>query len=203
MDSATTVAGESRKGASTSSPSRALAAEQLVGSYYASSTDEVARIVQKDTTLVLELVGRTLPLKPTGGVTYAVVGLPVTIEFVADSAGPARALRIRVGSELRSEAMRFSPVAPSPDSLRALAGSYYSPELGVTWTAVMNGDHLELRNSDSPLVDIAGALAPTRADEFTAGSGLIRFTRDGAGRVTGFEVSSSRMRGIRFDKRSS
>ena len=201
-DSATRVVAGSRAGATASSSASTVTPERLVGSYYASATDEVARIARKDTTLVLELVGRTLPLKPTGGATYAVSGLPVTIDFVADGNAPARAMRIHVGSELRAEAVRFSPAAPSADSLRALAGSYYSPELGVTWTAAMNGDHLELHNSDSPLVDISGALAPARADEFTAGSGLVRFTRDGAGRVTGFEVSSSRMRGIRFDKKS-
>jgi hypothetical protein len=39
-------------------------------------------------------------------------------------------------------------------------------------------------------------------DGFTAGSGLVHFTRDASGHVTGFEVSASRMRGIRFDRKT-
>jgi hypothetical protein len=37
-------------------------------------------------------------------------------------------------------------------------------------------------------------------DAFTAGGGMIRFTRDAAGNVTGYELSASRMRGIRFER---
>jgi CubicO group peptidase (beta-lactamase class C family) len=202
VDSASHVAAASRGRASAPAAASGLPDERFVGTYYASSNDEVSRVVRKDSGLVLEFVGRTLPLKPTGGATYAVTGLPVTIEFVTEGNAPARALRIHVGSELRAEAVRFSPAAPSVDSLRALVGSYYSPELDVTWPIVLAGDHLELRNTGSQLVDITGALSPARPDEFTAGGGLIRFTRDASGRVTGYEVSASRMRGIRFERRS-
>jgi hypothetical protein len=149
---------------------------------------------------VLELVGRSLPLKPAGPATYAVSGIPVTVEFVADSVAPARAIRIRVGSELRAEAVRFTAATPAMETLRQYAGSYYSQELDVTWPMVIEGDHIALRNSASALVDISGKLEPALPDAFTAGGGLIRFTRDSAGGVTGYEVSASRMRGIRFER---
>jgi hypothetical protein len=35
---------------------------------------------------------------------------------------------------------------------------------------------------------------------FTAGSGTLQFLRDATGRVTGFTLSASRMRGIEFDR---
>ena len=180
----------------------AIPAIRLVGSYYASTTDEVARITAKGDSLALGLVGRSLPLVPSGPATYAVVGLPVSVEFLMDGSAPARAVRIRVGSELREEAVRFTPVTPGAEQLRELTGSYYSPELLVTWPVTLEGDHLILNKGAGKDEDISGKLEPTMTDTFTAGSGLIHFTRDASGRVTGFDVSASRMRGIRFDRKT-
>ncbi|MDB4912085.1 MAG: hypothetical protein JWO39_2908 [Gemmatimonadetes bacterium] len=67
---------------------------------------------------------------------------------------------------------------------------------------VIEGDHLALQNSTSALVDISGKLEPALPDAFTAGGGLFRFTRDAAGNVTGYELSASRMRGIRFERQA-
>jgi CubicO group peptidase (beta-lactamase class C family) len=179
---------------------KALDASRLTGSYYASSNDEVVRIVKKDTALVLEFVGRSFPLHSIAPATYATTGLPVTVEFLAEGAAPAHAVRLRVASELRAEAERFAAATPDEVALRQFAGSYYSPELGVTWPMAVDGDHLVLKNEGSELVDVSGALSPAMKDAFTAGGGMIRFTRDASGNVTGYELSASRMRGIRFER---
>ena len=175
---------------------------RLVGSYYASSTDEVARITAAGDSLSLGLVGRSLPLEASGPARYAVAGLPVSVEFLENGDGPARAVRIYVGSELRDEAVRFTAVAPGVEQLRELTGSYYSPELLVTWPVTLEGDHLVLNKGAGKDEDISGKLEPAMTDGFTAGSGLVHFTRDASGHVTGFEVSASRMRGIRFDRKT-
>lgn len=182
--------------------SSAMPVRRLVGSYYASATDEVARVTAKGDSLTLGLVGRSLPLQPTGPATYAVTSLPVSVEFIADGDAPARAVRVRVGSELRGEAVRFDPVTPSVDELRGLTGSYYSPELDATWPVTFENGHLVLNKGAPEIVDISGRLEPAMTDTFTAGSGLLHFTRDAARRVTGFTVSASRMRGIRFERRT-
>ena len=192
------AAGGEKRGAS--GGAQALDASRLTGSYYASSNDEVVRVVKKDTALVLEFVGRSFPLHAIAPATYATSGLPVTVEFVADGEAPARAVRLFVASELRAEAVRFAATTPDQAALRQFAGSYYSPELGVTWPMAVDGDHLVLRNEGSELVDISGALSPAMEDAFTAGGGMIRFTRDALGNVTGYELSASRMRGIRFER---
>ena len=180
----------------------AMPVSGLVGSYYASTTDEVVRITAKGDSIALGLVGRSFPLVASGPATYATVGLPVTVEFLSDGNAPARAVRILVGSELREEAVRFTPATPDAERLRELTGSYYSPELLVTWPVTLEGDHLVLNKGAGKDEDISGTLEPAMADTFTAGSGLVRFTRDDSGHVTGFEVSASRMRGIRFDRKS-
>jgi CubicO group peptidase (beta-lactamase class C family) len=181
--------------------SSSLPVNRLVGNYYASATDEVARITAKGDSLTLGLVGRSLPLKATGPATFAVASLPVSVEFIAEDEAPARALRIRVGSELRAEAVRFATAAPSAEQLREFTGSYVSPELDATWPVTIENGQLVLNKGAPEIVDVSGKLEPAMKDTFTAGSGLIRFTRDGSGRITGFELSSSRMRGIRFDRR--
>jgi hypothetical protein len=111
-------------------------------------------------------------------------------------------VRIRVGSELREEAVRFTAATPGVEQLRELTGSYYSPEILVTWPVTLEGDHLVLNKGAGKDEDISGKLEPAMADTFTAGSGLVHFTRDASGRVSGFEISASRMRGIRFDRKA-
>jgi hypothetical protein len=162
----------------------------------------VVRITAKGDSLALGLVGRSFPLVASGPATYAVAAIPITVEFLADGSAPARAVRIRVGSELREEAMRFSAVTPSAAQLQELTGSYYSPELLVTWPVTLEGDHLVLNKGAGKDEDISGRLEPAMADTFTAGSGLVHFTRDASGHVTGFDVSASRMRGIRFVRKA-
>ncbi|MEP7065000.1 MAG: serine hydrolase domain-containing protein [Gemmatimonadota bacterium] len=183
-------------------PSRSLSVSRVIGSYYASATDEVVRIIAKGDSLMLGLVGRSFPLQATGPATYSVAALPVSLEFISDDDSPARALRVHVGSELREEAVRFTAVAPSDEDLRQLTGSYFSPELGVTWPLTLENGQLVLNKGAPEVIDIAGKLEPAMRDAFTAGSGLVHFTRDASGHVTGFDVSASRMRAIRFDRLS-
>ena len=82
------------------------------------------------------------------------VGLPVSVEFLVDGDAPARAVRIRVGSELREEAVRFTAVTPSTEQLRELTGSYYSPELLVTWPVTLEGGRLVLNEGAGKDEDI-------------------------------------------------
>ncbi|HEY2896278.1 MAG TPA: serine hydrolase domain-containing protein, partial [Gemmatimonadaceae bacterium] len=149
---------------SPSASSSTIPASRLVGSYYASTTDEVARIASKGDSLTLGLVGRSLPLEASGPATYAVVGLPVFVEFLADGDAPARAVRIRVGSELREEAVRFTAVTPSTEQLQELTGSYYSPELLVTWPVTLEDGHLVLNKGAGKDEDISGTLEPAMTD---------------------------------------
>jgi CubicO group peptidase (beta-lactamase class C family) len=89
----------------------------------------------------------------------------------------------------------FVPPQLSDAELAAYAGSYYSPELDVTWWIALEGDGLVLRRrrfADVPLRPVAG-------DAFRAQQTL-RFTRDDAERVTGFTASGSRVLNLRFER---
>jgi hypothetical protein len=176
---------------------------QLVGTYFRATTNSVFRVTDDSGTLALHLGGLALPLTPRGGATFAVAGYPATVEFSTDGDRPARALRLRIESDEVEDAERIAVAVPPDSALPAYVGTYYSPELDVAWDVVLRDGHLELARVKASLVNFGGPFVPVRRDAFTAGAGYVQFTRDAAGRVTGFDLSASRMRDIRFDRRAS
>jgi CubicO group peptidase (beta-lactamase class C family) len=175
-------------------------ATELAGSYYAAVRGEVIRIADSSGTPVLRIVGQSFPLAATGSMSYEVKGLPVYVTFVANGARPAQSLWLRIGSADSTRAERFTEAKPTPVEIRQYAGRYHSPELGVTWVISLDKGQLALNNPPSDLMDITGPLDPAMSGSFTAGGGLLQFTHDAKGRVTGFALSASRMRGITFDR---
>jgi hypothetical protein len=83
---------------------------------------------------------------------------------------------------------------PGPADLAALAGTYRSTELDVTWTVevVEGGLAVTLPDGDREM------LQPGVVDEFF-GPATLTFVRDG-GRVTGFHVFAGRVTGIEFER---
>jgi hypothetical protein len=79
--------------------------------------------------------------------------------------------------------------------LSEYAGSYYSEELGATYTVepVPGGLRLRTRWGSDRLV------RPAYGDTF-AGDFLLSFTRGADGRVVGMSMSSGRVRGVGFEK---
>jgi hypothetical protein len=88
---------------------------------------------------------------------------------------------------------RYPASTPTRSDLEAFAGTYYSEELGATWT---------VRATDSTLVfktrgGIDRHLRPTYGDVFL-GDFLVAFTRDPKRKVIGLLMSSGRVRNVRF-----
>jgi len=183
------------KPAPASNPAAALA-----GGYFAPATGQVIRIADSSGAPALRIAGQSFPLAPTGPLSYVVTGLPVHVTFAAGGARPPQALWLRIGSTDSTRAERFTAAKPTPVEIRQYAGRYRSPELGVTWDIALDNGRLVLDNTRSDLMDIAGPLDPAMAGSFTAGGGVLQFTRGADGRITGFALNASRMRGIRFDR---
>ncbi|HEU6450835.1 MAG TPA: serine hydrolase [Gemmatimonadaceae bacterium] len=182
-----------------------IAESSMVGNYYVSSTNTVFKVSTGEKGLRLRVLGQDFPLERSGPTTMSVPDFPVKIVFTADTSGantPARSARLIIGSGEGNEGMRFTPTTPNAATLKAYAGSYYSPELGVTWPIVFENGKLVLKLDPGSLTEIAGELAPAMRDAFTAGGGFLQFQRDKSGRVTGFALSASRMRDIGFVRRA-
>jgi hypothetical protein len=90
-----------------------------------------------------------------------------------------------------------TPSAPSNTERRALAGEYTSREVEGTYTIAARESGLVIQTPGRS--DIV--LAPVFPDAFAGDIvGVVKFSRDARGVVTGFTVNASGARGMRFDR---
>ncbi|MGH7568308.1 MAG: serine hydrolase domain-containing protein [Gemmatimonadales bacterium] len=115
--------------------------------------------------------------------------------YLAEQLGPAPRPDSSLATRTRSE-MRMV----RPDFAAQFAGTYHSDELDATYRIVADSARLSVQPGPAPAV----ALDPGEGrDEFvTPRQATLRFTRDRAGRVSGFTLAAGRVRGIRFTRRS-
>ena len=91
---------------------------------------------------------------------------------------------------------RVETFAPTTAQLEAFAGVYRSDEIEATYRIVVKDGGLRLeRLKSNPSV-----LEPLVTDTFSGQPGVIRFTRDTTGAVTGFVLEAGRVRGMKFWK---
>ena len=172
-----------------------LSAEQLArlaGVYVNPSTGAPTFVTLRRDTLI---VGRTSgpPLIPLSDRRFRVSGQPVEIEFTPtgrlvqtiDVWPPRRPLTLE----------RREMVQPSRADLERYTGSYYSEELGATYTVTATDSTLVLKTRWGT----DRVVRPAYADTFV-GDGLITFTRDRNRRVDGMLMSSGRVRRVRFER---
>lgn len=169
---------------------------RYAGLYFSEAEQGVVRVVPQDRGLAARAFGRTLPLQPAGPDRFDAPPLPVSLRFSGAGPGRADTLRLAVLGEDRVYT-RVEEAHPTAADLAQLVGSYYSPELDVTWRVALDGDKAVIlaRGQDD------AALEPAMKDAFTGGSGFTRFVRNAEGEVTGFELSASRTRGLVFERR--
>lgn len=131
-------------------------------------------------------------LIPIGARRFRVTGQPVDLEFTADG----RLLQhVLTGSRRSAPSFRRQEQArPTRDQLAAYAGTYYSEELGATYTVTVKDSTLRFRTRWANEV----TLRPAYADAFV-GQYTVNFTRDG-GAVDGMLMSSGRVRRVKFVK---
>lgn len=92
--------------------------------------------------------------------------------------------------------VRVDRVAPSVEALAAYVGRYTSAELEVSYRlSLQNGKLVMRHHGDTPRV-----LDPADTDAFMTTEGVVRFTRDTAGRIDGFTIYLGRVWHLRFDR---
>ena len=180
------------------SPAKAMAtftAEQLArfaGVYVNPTTGAPTFItLRRDTLIVGRMMGPALV--PLSERRFRVSGQPVELEFT-----PAGQLVQRVLAWPPRKAValeRREAARPSRAELERYAGSYYSEELGATYTVSATDSTLVLKTRWGAERTVRPAYGDTFAGDF-----LLSFTRDGARRVNGMLMGSGRVRGVRFEK---
>lgn len=119
----------------------------------------------------------------------------VPFEFIQATPGRAKGWRVGEGQDQRMwELVTFAPPA---SEVRAYAGNYRSVELAVTYTLQARESALVVNATGRPDVTIA----PFSKDMFVGDwVGIVKFSRDARGAITGFTVNRDNARGVRFER---
>ncbi|MFT3775903.1 MAG: serine hydrolase domain-containing protein [Minicystis sp.] len=161
------------------------------GTYYNPRREEILRVEHRDNQLSITGV----PLAPlaegrfrlgTTEIAFRANGPRVTLERTPQGLPT-------VGYE------RVDPPHPTAADLAPIAGVYESPELDARYTLTVTGDTLSVRPPRTP----ARRLAPVSPDVFADDDGrVIHIVRAADNHVTGFTLSTGRVRRLRFVRRS-
>jgi CubicO group peptidase (beta-lactamase class C family) len=186
----------------TSDTARAAAPDLPLDDYvgeYALDDGSVVRVSREGDRLVRDADGYpTSRLASEGGHAFSVEGTDIRLTFRRDVAGAVTFLDVRTG-EQRLTGARHDP-AWRPDQLGEYVGAYYSPELDTTYRLLFEDDALVVahrRHGRFPLTR-------SRGDAFRAGQyyfQVAEFTRDDGGSITGFHLTTGRVRRLRFLRR--
>lgn len=189
-------------------PAPSLPIERFAGTYFNAQNQEVYSLTVEEGALTLNFLYLPLTLIATGPATFTIEGVPGSeVRFQLRDGKPAHAISFALSSDEPDEeprrGSRFAPVTP-PADLNQYAGTFVSSELGVSWKFVVDGGVLSLAEDPEQLaLPVNGPVAPANAaDAFFGGAGLLQFTRDSAGAVTGVDVSFLGMKDFRFVRRS-
>ena len=181
---------------SSTSPADAREAVVWAGVYLEPSTRQVAELTVRDGVLYTDRTGGTR----VEAIDYRrarLVGVPLELMFFSGRRG-YRVKWLIPGRRADTFEWR-APVAPvlGRKELAAYGGTYASAELDATFRVEASDSTLTLRTGENP-----GLVArPVFPDGFVSGQYTIQFHRQG-GRVTGFEISHPRARGVTFARTS-
>jgi CubicO group peptidase (beta-lactamase class C family) len=180
-------------------PTTRLAPAELdawAGTYRHAETGELVTVERVGNELELASAGERYALTPTTISTFRIMTHHVVMRF--EGATPHRKLVAKSG-DFEEMFTEVELREPTPAELAALAGRYHSDEVDAEWTFTVSDGKLVAtgRAFDGPAVVAAGL-----ADEYTitAIGTPIRVTRDKRGRITGFTLTTSVARGVRFDR---
>ncbi len=166
--------------------------KKYVGVYREPLTDAATRVELDKDGKTLRIGGQAAV--PISGTTFSMADGSRQTAFETGPAGSP--LRMR-DSDGRSKPRLWEAVpafAPKPADLEAYAGTYYSEEIDTTYTVYVEGEKLKVRFRPAQRFE----LTPVYTDAFEEGGDVLRFTRDGSGRVDGFLVYAERVRHLRF-----
>jgi CubicO group peptidase (beta-lactamase class C family) len=183
--------------AATSMTPTAAQLDAYAGAYWNATTYTYLRFVASALTLSLDDGDMPRPLHYTGHGEFIAQSAttrfvfhadrePTTVELIDDDSDPT--VLERSAAPWRST------------DLTQYEGTYYSRDLGVSWTIKLRDNRL----MRSQWMFAAQALEPVLPDIFigdlSEGSYSLKFSRDHAGEIEGFEVGTVMVRPIRFSR---
>ncbi|NIM49537.1 MAG: serine hydrolase [Gemmatimonadales bacterium] len=159
----------------------------------------VVTVTRDGDRLMADATGQpTVELHPESDTTFVAREVDARVTFHRDAAGEVSSLTV-LQSGQEAEAKRIPPFAPDEQQLAEYEGVYTSAELGTTYTIVVQEGKLVARHMrHEPIHLTAEALDSFSGDTWFFGQ--VGFERNERNEITGFRVSSGRVRNLRFDR---
>ncbi len=169
--------------------------QSYAGMYWNSKTDRVARLAMRQGQLY-QITNQRRRLLPVAPGQFVVEGGGRLMIF--ENRGPDGGIVLKVPADADDPQILQRVPAADLDAagLASYAGRYRSEELGTDYIVVVENRGLVIKHRK--LDD--RRLRPTYVDGFNAGGRVLRFTRDDAGEIDGFRLSTGRVWGVRFDR---
>jgi CubicO group peptidase (beta-lactamase class C family) len=172
--------------------------ERYVGKYSGSS-GRVISIVREGDHLQGDIsAGSMQTLTPAAEHEFYVAETKARVIFAKLDSGKAAQYTVEMDGERRVY-QRLDSTDEVPPNLPDYAGHYRSEELETSWSVQVKEGKLMLqhhRHGEIPL-------RPMARDKFSGSNlGSLQFERDAGGKVTGFKVTTGRVRNLRFDRQS-
>ncbi|MBN2393701.1 MAG: hypothetical protein JXR84_23415, partial [Anaerolineae bacterium] len=180
-----------------------LSADQLqrnVGKYFNSERASLREVTYSGNRLQYQGLD-LLPLSNT--LFFFEVESQTHVEFIPQHGTVASMKTITSSGEYDYD--RVETCTPTPDELTQYVGRYYSPELDITWTLIIEDDHLVAQRRKY----VDSKLSPLFRDAFSDDWGplmsyptayLVIFERDAHDAITGLRVSGACVRNLKFSK---
>jgi CubicO group peptidase (beta-lactamase class C family) len=129
------------------------------------------------------------------GVNRFLLRNSILFEFIPATPGRPKGWHVGEGKDARD--WQLVTFAPPAAEIQSYAGEYRSEEIAATYTVEARDSALVVRSpwgSDIPI-------APFSKDVFVGDYvGIVKFSRDSRGVVTGFTLNRENARGVRFDR---
>jgi CubicO group peptidase (beta-lactamase class C family) len=178
-----------------------LTAEQLtakVGTYLNQDDDRVYRLLMKDGKLQVRPGSgdESFELKAITENQFRVAVAPVNLTFQKTQPDSPLQFVLKWDDGKPNEFLSVPAFSPTPTQLNEYVGVYSSEEIDPLYELQVESDKLVLhRPKNKPDV-----LLPVTLDFFAGAIGSIRFTRNSSGRISGFTLSTGRIKNLRFEK---
>jgi CubicO group peptidase (beta-lactamase class C family) len=169
--------------------------KRYVGVYREPLTDAAMRVELDKDGKTLQISGQAVV--PLSGTTFSTADGSRQAAFEPGPAGSPLKMRDSDGRSKPRLWEAVPPFAPKPADLEAYTGTYHSEEIDTTYTIYVDGGKLKVRFRPAQRFE----LTPVYADAFEGDGDVLRFTRDGSGRIDGFLVYAVRVRHLRFIRR--
>ena len=172
----------------------------VAGSYFNFASNNFRRIYVKNGRLFYSRGGSESELAPLGDNRFLMLGVPDRIDITFKSPRPGAPLQMFTAANGKVFIVHDSvkPATYTSQQLEEFTGKYHSDEIEATFTIARSGDKLTLARNG---LDSGTPLTLQFADTFSApGTGSLRFTRNKQNRISGFLLSTGRIRALRFAK---